>query len=136
MNIFRVTTLLSLLLTGCKDDAFDPRLEGVWKPNREMTFSELDESKHPPEMVKYLKEHLGEIGFIFKKNKMAIKFFNEDNSTLEFKKYDLITRSENSVTLTVEVEDIEALEVTLYFIGDCFYSTAINNYREYICKLQ
>ncbi|NIB41474.1 hypothetical protein HBA55_17865 [Pseudomaricurvus alkylphenolicus] len=131
--------LAALILVGCGSDVktYDPRLEGIWKPNREMTFKELDRSKLSPAKIRFLEEHLGEIGFEFRKNRFAVINLNETDSSPQLNnEYEVISKTEDSVTISIDSEHIEDFRGSLQFVGNCFYSTMAEDYKEYLCRVE
>jgi hypothetical protein len=124
------STLLTLTLLGCANHPYDPRLEGVWTSNKELTLNNLGETSLTEKQLTFLKENLGDIQFTFKNHKTAINFTSDPIEKLEFKKYKTVSINTNSVTIIPP----GGTEKTLTFDGNCFYIDTDWSYREYFCK--
>jgi hypothetical protein len=80
-------------------------------------------------MHAYLQENLGDMGFIYKKNKTTILLKSDPGFTIPWMTYKVVEKTDNSVIISVEQEP----KGILTFEDDCYYIQK-GNYREYFCK--
>ena len=124
--------LSGLLLAGCGKpmNIYDNRLQGTWISNKERTLAAIDESKVEPEMLSFLKENLGDLGFIYEGARTAVIFTKNPDIEPEFKEYKTVDVLENSVVIVPP----EGEEITLTYEGNCYFVVTRSNYNEYFCR--
>ena len=118
------------LAAGCNRQPadYDARLQGTWFSDKEMTLRGIDEKELSKEKLQFLKENLGDLGFIYKKNEIAVLFKSDPDFGLEFNEYKLIGATENTVTIS----SLGGPEATLTFEGSCYF--IVTDHKEYFCK--
>ena len=84
---------------------------------KELTLKNLDLTKIDKDKLEYLKDNLGDLGYIHKKRKMATLFKSDPELVLEFIEYEIIRVTDSSVTIKNHIGS----EVTFTYEGNCYY---------------
>ncbi len=92
--------------------------------------SNIDETKLSEEALQFLKKDLGDLGYIYEKDKTAALFKSDPSLDIEFNKYKLISATENTVTIS----SLSGPEVKLTFEGNCYLVDSGLELKEYFCK--
>ena len=127
-----IIIILISLATGCEEKSaeYDSRLEGKWFSNKEMSLRAIDKTKLSGEKVRFLEKNLGDLGYIYKKDKIAALFKSDPDFAVEFNKYKLIATTEKTVTIS----SLGGPEVIFTFVGNCYFLEPEKGYKEYFCK--
>ena len=125
------TFLLTALLVGCnKSPSYDERLEGIWWSNKEMTLKKANRTKLNPKTLQFLKKSLGDLGFIYKKEKSASLSKKNPSLEIKYESYKLVKTTNNSVTIA----SLNGPEIQLTFEGNCYSVDTTLGLNEYFCK--
>lgn len=123
-------SLFTIALVSCSQSPYDERLEGIWWSNKEMTFNNTDITKLNKETRQFIEKNLGDLGFIYKKDKNAPLSKSNKSSKIKYEKYKLIKKTNNSVTIS----SLDGLEIKLTFNDNCYYVDSTLGLNEYFCK--
>jgi len=133
MNKVYLAILTTIMLSSCTNmQSYDPRLEGAWISNKDMTMAKIgDTSNLSREKIEYLENNLGELQFVFKGNKTAVFLTSQPKYEPEFESYRITAINENSISIKTS----RGVEATYYLQDNCFYLINSNwGYKEYFCN--
>jgi len=132
MNIRNVGVLFFLtFLISCSTSSSDPRLEGTWTSNKELTLSNISKDiKLTEGQLSYLNKALGSMQYIHKGNKVAVDFIDMPFEKLSFSKYKVYQSDENSVTVGHKGKE----KIKIHFTENCIFHKTLWGFNEYFCK--
>ena len=122
--------LFTIALVSCSQSSYDNRLEGIWWSNKEMTLSNTDLTKLNNETRQFLEKNLGDLGFIYKKDKNAPLSKRNPSSEIKYERYELVKKTNDSVTIS----SLNGIKIKLTFKGNCYYVDSTLGLNEYFCK--
>ena len=123
--------ILVLYLAGCENQTSEPssRLTGTWFSNKELSLLQSDLSSIKPGKLKFLKENLGDMGFVFKNNQMTVIFKSDPFTPKEFIEFEVTNSTDDSITIKPD----GGLEAKYTFEGDCYFIKS-GKFTEYFCR--